>query len=70
MERNISLKGWVGIARSHKSSRLKLKDVSRLVNTKIIAVLFFFFFFRQSNVREKEGLETLFWWPNCGWDGD
>ena len=57
MERNISLKGWVGIARSHKSSRLKLKDVSRLVNTKIIAVLFFFF--HQSNVREKEGLETV-----------
>ena len=44
-ERNISLKGWVGIARSHKSSRLKLKDVSRLVNTKIIAGFFFFFFF-------------------------
>ena len=42
MERNISLKGWVSIARSHKSSRLKLKDVSRLVNMKIIAVFFFF----------------------------
>ena len=68
MERNISLKGWVSIARSHKSSRLKLKDVSRLVNMNIIAV--FFFFFCQSNVREKEGLETLFWWLNCGWDGD
>lgn len=42
-DRNISLKGWVGTARSHKSSRLKLKDVSRLVNMKIIAVFFFFF---------------------------
>ena len=66
-DRNISLKGWVGTARSHKSSRLKLKDVSRLVNMKIIAV--FFFFFCQRNVREMEGLETLFWWLNRGWDG-
>ena len=47
MERNISLKGWVSIARSHKSSRLKLKDVSRLVNMKIIAVFFFFFLSEQ-----------------------
>ena len=58
MERNISLKGWVSIARSHKSSRLKLKDVSRLVNMKIIAGFCFCFCVLSEQCEGKGGVRN------------